>query len=85
MSRKKSIKKPKSIFQKTDVLLHNRENNFFIVEGVDYMEPRKDYLYTLKQVSNGETKYKRCYQVEIADKYSQVKNAETIKLIYGKG
>ena len=77
-------KKPKAIFKSQDILLHNRENNFFIVESVDYMDMKTDWLYTLRQVSNGETKFKRCYGEEINNKYSQVKNPETIKLIYGK-
>lgn len=77
-------KKPKAEFNAQDVLLHNRENNFFIVEGRDYMSNREDWLYTLKQVSNGEVKFKRCYGEEINNKYSQVKNPETIKLIYDK-
>lgn len=86
MSRKKTVnKKPKSEFKSQDVLLHNRENNFFIVESVEFMKAKDDHLYTLKQVANGETKYKRCYQKDITDKYSQVQNPETIKLIYGKG
>lgn len=84
MKKTTRTKKPKSIYSSQDILLHNRENNFFIVESVDYMAPKNDHLYTLKQVSSGEVKYKRCYQAEIQDKYSQVKNPETIKLIYGK-
>lgn len=78
------ISKPKAQYRSQDILLHNRENNFFIVEGVDYMKEKTDYLYTLKQVSNGEVKFKRCYGEEITNKYSEVKNPETIKLIYGK-
>ena len=83
MSQKKT-KKSKAIFKAQDVLLHNRENRFFIIESTDYMAPKLDWLYTLKEVSNGEVRVKRCYQKEIAEKYSQVKNPETIRLIYGK-
>lgn len=82
---KKTTKKPKSLFKKQDVLLHNRENKFFIIEATDFMPARKDWLYTLKLVANGDVaQYKRCYQDDMTDKYSQVKNADTIKLIYGK-
>lgn len=84
MAKKKSIK-PKSEFKAQDILLHNRENNFFIIEATEYMTNKADWLYTLKQVANGTVKYKRCYGEEISNKYSQVKNPETIKLIYGKG
>lgn len=86
MSKKKPVKKlkPKVTFKVQTVLLHDRENRFFIVEGTDYMEHRTDWLYTLKEVSNGEPRFKRCYQSEIENKYSEIKNPDTIKLIYGK-
>lgn len=83
MSTKKP-KKPKNIFKEQDILLHGRENKFFVIEGKDYMAGRQDWLYTLKLVANGEQQFKRCYQKDISEKYEQVKNPETIKLIYGK-
>lgn len=84
---KKRTKKPKSQFSIEDVLLHTKENKFFVVQAKDFMAPKKDWLYTLKLVSNDvfTIQYKRCYESEVADKYSVVKNPETIKLIYGKG
>lgn len=77
--KKKSISK----YNVNDVLLHKRENKFFICVEKGEM-PDKGWLYTLKLVGAGVTSYKRCYESDLTDKYDEVKNPESIKLLYGK-
>lgn len=72
----------KSKMKLQDVFLHKREGKFFIVEAKE-MFPEKGWLYTLKMVAANEIKFKRCYEQEFLDKYEQVKDAQTIKLLFG--
>lgn len=78
----KNKRAPKAKLKTQDVYLHKREGKFFIVEAKENFE-KKGWLYTLKMIAANEIRFKRCYEEEFFDKYEQVKDAETIKLLFG--
>jgi hypothetical protein len=79
-------KNPKAKFRKNDILLHKEQNKVFIIDN-RILVNNKNWLYTLKTVSNNSSnaEYKRYYESKVEEKCKKIKNIKTAKVLYGNG